>query len=50
MHEGYKHLDDYKKYPASNKVLDLVFFVGCAPTITTDNIKYIEEILKKYEN
>jgi CDP-6-deoxy-D-xylo-4-hexulose-3-dehydrase len=49
MHPGYKHLDDYKKYPEANKVLDLVFFVGCAPTISEDNIKYIEEVLKKYE-
>lgn len=50
MHNGYKHLDDYKKYPEANKVLDLVFFVGCAPTISEDNIKYIQEVLFKYEN
>jgi CDP-6-deoxy-D-xylo-4-hexulose-3-dehydrase len=50
MHEGYKHLDDYKKYPEANKVLDLVFFVGCSPTISSDNITYIEKVLKKYEN
>lgn len=48
MHPGYKNLDDYKKYPESNKVLDLVFFVGAAPTISKDNINYIEEILKNY--
>jgi CDP-6-deoxy-D-xylo-4-hexulose-3-dehydrase len=50
MHKGYKHLDDYKKYVEANKVLDFVFFVGCSPTISNDNITYIEEILKKYEN
>ena len=50
MHSGYKHLDDYKKYPESNKVLDLVFFVGCAPTISEENIKYIQEVLKNYDN
>lgn len=50
MHNGYKHLDDYKKYPEANKVLALVFFVGCSPTISNDNIKYIEEVLFKYEN
>lgn len=50
MHPGYKHLDDYRKYPEANKVLDLVFFVGCAPTISEDNINYIEQVLQKYEN
>lgn len=48
MHPGYKHLDDYRKYSEANKVLDLVFFVGCSPTISQDNINYIEEILKNY--
>ena len=50
MHNGYKHLDDYKNYPESNKVLDLVFFIGCSPTISEDNINYIDEVLQKYEN
>ena len=50
MHQGYKHLDDYRLYPEANKVLDLVFFVGCAPTISNENIEYIDEVLKKYEN
>ncbi len=49
MHPGYKHLDDYKKYPEANKVLDLVFFVGCAPTISGENLDYIEEVLKNYD-
>jgi len=49
MHNGYKHLDDYSLYPESNKVLDLVFFVGCAPTISEENISYINDILIKYE-
>lgn len=48
MHKGYKHLDDYKKYPEANKVLDLVFFVGCAPTISQENINYIERVLSQY--
>lgn len=50
MHSGYKHLDDYRKYPEANKVLDLVFFVGCAPTISLDNIKYIDRILSEWKN
>ena len=50
MHNGYKHLDDYKLYPESNKVLDLVFFVGCAPTISDKNIEYIQKVLGQYKN
>jgi CDP-6-deoxy-D-xylo-4-hexulose-3-dehydrase len=50
MHNGYKHLGDFKDFPESNKVLDLVFFVGCSPTISPDNINYIKEVLSKYEN
>jgi len=50
MHSGYKHLDDYKKYPEANKVLDLVFFVGCGPTISEQNINYIEKILRNYSS
>lgn len=49
MHSGYKHLDDHKEYPKSNGVLDLVFFVGCAPTISKENINHIEEVLKGYD-
>jgi hypothetical protein len=49
MHKGYRHLDNYINYPESNKVLDLVFFIGCAPTISQDNINYIKEVLNNYE-
>lgn len=49
MHNGYKHLDNYFNYPESNKVLDLVFFIGCAPTISNKNIEYIEQVISKYE-
>ena len=49
MHKGYAHLDDYSKYPEANKVLDLVFFVGCAPTISKENIEYIEKVLQNYD-
>jgi CDP-6-deoxy-D-xylo-4-hexulose-3-dehydrase len=50
VHNGYKHLDDYKKYTESNKVLDLVFFVGCAPTISSDNLNHIETVLSTWTN
>jgi CDP-6-deoxy-D-xylo-4-hexulose-3-dehydrase len=49
LHPGYKHLDDYKKYPLSNEVLNKVFFVGCSPTYNEDHIKYIENIVPKFK-
>ena len=48
MHPGYSFLDDYKKYPEANKVLDLVFFIGCAPFYNDEIFEYIEEIIKKF--
>ncbi len=49
MHPGYKDLDDYSKYPNACKVLDLVFFVGCSPTITDEMIEYIREIVSQFD-
>ena len=49
MHPGYKSLDDYSKYPNACKVLDLVFFVGCSPTITDEMIEYIREIVSQFD-
>ena len=48
MHPGYSHLDYYKNYPNACKVLDLVFFVGCSPTITQPMIDYIGTITDKF--
>ena len=31
LHPGYRHLDDFRNYPNSNKVLDKVFFIGASP-------------------
>lgn len=49
MHPGYSHLDDYKKYPEANKVLDKVFFIGAAPHYTEPVFNYIEETIKKFK-
>ena len=49
MHPGYSHLDYYKNYPNACKVLDLVFFVGCSPTITEEMIDYIGKITSTFE-
>ena len=48
LHPGYSHLDEAKKYPNANQVLDLVFFLGCSPTITDEMIGYIDKVAKKY--
>jgi CDP-6-deoxy-D-xylo-4-hexulose-3-dehydrase len=49
LHPGYKHLDDATKYPNANQVLNKVFFLGCSPTINSNMIDYISEVVKKYK-
>lgn len=46
LHGAYKHLGDYKDYPNANKVLESVFFVGCAPHYNSQMFAYIEKVLK----
>ena len=48
MQTGYKHLDDYKKYPKATKVLDTVFFIGSSPHYNDDVFSYVEEVMKKW--
>jgi len=48
LHPGYSHLDDANKYPNANQVLDLVFFLGCSPTITNKMIDYISKVASEY--
>ncbi len=49
LHPGYSFLDDYKKYPEANKVLDQVFFIGAAPHYTDNVFDYIEEVIKQFK-
>lgn len=49
IHPGFQHMDDYLKYPESNKVLDKVFFVGAAPHYDDNIFKYIEEVVKNFK-
>ena len=49
LHPGYSHLDDYKKYPEANKVLDKVFFMGCAPHYGNNVFVYIEDVIRSFE-
>ncbi len=48
MHPAYRDIDDFKKYPNANEVLDRVFFVGCSPTISNEMINYMEVIVDKF--
>lgn len=49
LHPAYKHLEDWNNYPNANTVLEKVFFVGCSPTISDFNIKYLENVINKYD-
>lgn len=48
LHPGYKHLDDYRKYPNSNKALSQVFFLGCSPLYTQEVLDYIGEVIEQF--
>jgi CDP-6-deoxy-D-xylo-4-hexulose-3-dehydrase len=49
LHPGYSFLDDYSKYPESNKVLDKVFFIGAAPHYNENVFQYVEEVVKNFK-
>ena len=49
LHPGYKDLDDFRKYPEANKVLNSVFFVGAAPHYTQPVFDYIEDVISKFQ-
>ncbi len=50
VHKGYSHLGDWREYPEANKVLERVFFVGCSPTYTNENLNQIENVLINFKN
>ena len=49
LHPGYKHLDDYTKYPEATKVLDTVFFIGASPHYNDSVFDYVEEVMSKWK-
>ncbi len=49
LHPGFKHLDDYAKYPLSNKALSHVFILGCPPFWNEKVFNYIEDVLKSWK-
>jgi len=48
LHPGYKHLGNYRDYPNANKILDTVFFIGCAPHYGENILGYIEDCVKEF--
>jgi len=50
MHPGFERLDDFRKYPNSNLVLDRIFFCGASAQYTPEVFNYVEDILKEYNN
>ena len=50
LHPGYSHLDDYKKYPNANQVLDRVFFLGASPHYDGKIFEYIEDVMEGFIN
>lgn len=48
LHPAYRHLGKATDYINAYDVLRHVFFMGTGPTITPENIDYIEEIIGKY--
>jgi CDP-4-dehydro-6-deoxyglucose reductase, E1 len=48
LHPAFKHLDDYRNYPNSNKALSHVFFIGSAPHYTVEIFDYLERVFKQW--
>lgn len=48
LHPGYRHLDDYRKFPNANQALDRVFFIGCTPLYNQAVLDYIIAVIKKW--
>jgi CDP-4-dehydro-6-deoxyglucose reductase, E1 len=49
QHPAYSFLEDWKKFPMANKVLDQVFFVGCHPNYSDTMLDYIAEKLAEFK-
>lgn len=48
LQPAYKQYGNWLDYPNANKVLDLVFFVGCAPFYNEKDFNYIDNTLKQF--
>ena len=48
LHPGFKHLDDYRKYPNANMALSHVFFLGCPPFYNEKVFDYLEKVFSSW--
>ncbi len=49
LHPGYKHLDDAKRFPLANRVLDEVFFIGCHPSYNEAVFERVDQVLSAFK-
>lgn len=49
LQPGYKHLGNWRDFPVASQVLSRVFFLGVSPTITSEMMDYIEEVIGKFK-
>jgi CDP-6-deoxy-D-xylo-4-hexulose-3-dehydrase len=45
---AYKEMGNRLDYPLANEVLNLVFFLGCSPTIDQEKLNYLQEKINEY--
>lgn len=48
LHPGYKHLGNAKDFPNAYEVLNRVFFLGCHPGLTEDQLQWMEQVLREF--
>jgi len=49
LHEGYKHLGNWRDYPNATEVLHRVFFLGVGPHLTPLHLNHIESVIQSLE-
>lgn len=49
MHPAYESLGGFKDYPNACEVLDRVFFLGCSPNLSRDDLKYISTVALEFD-
>ncbi|MBK9579535.1 MAG: DegT/DnrJ/EryC1/StrS family aminotransferase [Fibrobacterota bacterium] len=49
LHPAFTQFGNWRDYPNASKVLDQVFFVGCAPHYTEAVFDYFNEVLGKFQ-
>ena len=50
MQPAYRKYGNWKEYKNATEVLSKVFFVGVSPTITSEMLDYVENVVSKFKN